>query len=177
MSSVHFVAIWILEIVIVCTNFENIAAKYESPSTLILMCGEKMKACIWLHTQIKYSPSYPQTDKSTHHMNVSQMMTLWTSQKGFPLVTVNLMGNQVTLAQEHFLLTSDNTTHTSRWVTHYHRDRQTHINHKDTTMLTVVCTLFSLWHIPVTYVNDSCSLAPECRQVFTLKNKSGKRLK
>lgn len=44
MSSVHFVAIWILEIVIVCTNFENIAAKYESPSTLILMCGEKMKA-------------------------------------------------------------------------------------------------------------------------------------
>uniref|UniRef100_A0AAX7UJP9 Aminopeptidase n=1 Tax=Astatotilapia calliptera TaxID=8154 RepID=A0AAX7UJP9_ASTCA len=77
---------------------------------------------IWLHTQIKYSPSYPQTDKSTHHMNVSQMMTSWTSQKGFPLVTVNLMGNQVTLAQEHFLLTSDNTTHTS-----------------------------SLWHIPVTY--------------------------
>uniref|UniRef100_A0AAX7U8Y8 Aminopeptidase n=1 Tax=Astatotilapia calliptera TaxID=8154 RepID=A0AAX7U8Y8_ASTCA len=60
------------------------------------------------------------------------MMTSWTSQKGFPLVTVNLMGNQVTLAQEHFLLTSDNTTHTS-----------------------------SLWHIPVTYVNDSCSLAPE----------------
>uniref|UniRef100_A0A3Q4GET6 Leucyl/cystinyl aminopeptidase n=1 Tax=Neolamprologus brichardi TaxID=32507 RepID=A0A3Q4GET6_NEOBR len=80
---------------------------------------------------------------STHHMNVSQMMTSWTSQKGFPLVTVNLMGNQVTLTQEHFLLTSDNTTHTS-----------------------------SLWNIPVTYVNDSCSLAPECRQVFTLKNKS-----
>lgn len=87
--------------------------------------------------------SLTQTDKSTHHMNVSQMMTSWTSQKGFPLVTVNLMGNQVTLTQEHFLLTSDNTTHTS-----------------------------SLWNIPVTYVNDGCSLAPECRQVFTLKNKS-----
>ncbi|XP_005473314.1 leucyl-cystinyl aminopeptidase [Oreochromis niloticus] len=87
--------------------------------------------------------SLTQTDKPTHHMNVSQMMTSWTSQKGFPLVTVNLMGNQVTLTQEHFLLTSDNTTHTS-----------------------------SLWNIPVTYVNDSCSLAPECRQVFTLKNKS-----
>uniref|UniRef100_A0A669D9M4 Leucyl/cystinyl aminopeptidase n=2 Tax=Oreochromis niloticus TaxID=8128 RepID=A0A669D9M4_ORENI len=85
--------------------------------------------------------SLTQTDKPTHHMNVSQMMTSWTSQKGFPLVTVNLMGNQVTLTQEHFLLTSDNTTHT-------------------------------LWNIPVTYVNDSCSLAPECRQVFTLKNKS-----
>lgn len=58
-----------------------------------------------------------------------------------------------------------------------HTHRQTHIDHKDTTVLTVVCTLFSLWNIPVTYVNDSCSLAPECRQVFTLKTKSGKRLK
>uniref|UniRef100_A0A7N8WQT2 Leucyl/cystinyl aminopeptidase n=1 Tax=Mastacembelus armatus TaxID=205130 RepID=A0A7N8WQT2_9TELE len=76
--------------------------------------------------------------------NVSEMMHSWTSQKGFPLVTVSRKGNQVTLMQEHFLLTSDNGTLTS-----------------------------SLWNIPVTYVNDSCSLAPECRQVFTLKTKSG----
>uniref|UniRef100_A0A7N8WLY6 Aminopeptidase n=1 Tax=Mastacembelus armatus TaxID=205130 RepID=A0A7N8WLY6_9TELE len=46
----------------------------------------------------------------------------------FPLVTVSRKGNQVTLMQEHFLLTSDNGTLTSRWV---------------------------------------------CRQVFTLKTKSG----
>lgn len=26
----------------------------------------------------------------------------------------------------------------------------------------------------MTYVNDSCSLAPECAQLFTLKTKSGK---
>lgn len=32
----------------------------------------------------------------------------------------------------------------------------------------------SLWTVPVTYVNDSCSVAPECRQMFTLKTKSGK---
>uniref|UniRef100_A0A3Q0SW09 Leucyl/cystinyl aminopeptidase n=1 Tax=Amphilophus citrinellus TaxID=61819 RepID=A0A3Q0SW09_AMPCI len=83
------------------------------------------------------------TQLSTQHMNVTEMMSSWTSQKGFPLVTVNLTDDQVKLTQEHFLLTSDNATHTS-----------------------------SLWNIPVTYVNDSCSLAPECRQVFTLKTKS-----
>lgn len=42
------------------------------------------------------------------------------------------------------------------------------------TTLTVPCTLFSLWHIPVTYVKDSCSSGPECTQLFTLKTKSGK---
>lgn len=87
--------------------------------------------------------SLTQVDVSTQHQNVSEMMSSWTSQKGFPLVTVSRKGDQVTLTQEHFLLTSDNATHTS-----------------------------SLWNIPVTYVNDSCSLAPECRQVFTLKTKS-----
>ncbi|XP_068166896.1 leucyl-cystinyl aminopeptidase isoform X2 [Antennarius striatus] len=88
--------------------------------------------------------SLTQVDVSTQHLNVSEMMTSWTSQKGFPLVTVTHKGDEVTVTQEHFLLTSDNATHTS-----------------------------SLWHIPVTYVNDSCSLAPECKQVFTLKTESG----
>uniref|UniRef100_A0A7N6BX71 Aminopeptidase n=1 Tax=Anabas testudineus TaxID=64144 RepID=A0A7N6BX71_ANATE len=87
--------------------------------------------------------SLTQVEVSTQHQNVSEMMSSWTSQKGFPLVTVSRKGDQVTLQQEHFLLTSENTTHNS-----------------------------SLWNIPVTYVNDSCSLAPECRQVFTLKTKS-----
>nr|XP_020450130.1 leucyl-cystinyl aminopeptidase [Monopterus albus] len=88
--------------------------------------------------------SLTQVDVSTLPQNVSEMMSSWTSQKGFPLVTVSRKGDQVTLTQEHFLLTSDNATHTSR-----------------------------LWNVPVTYVNDSCSLAPECRQMFTLKTKSG----
>ncbi|XP_040010464.1 leucyl-cystinyl aminopeptidase [Xiphias gladius] len=88
--------------------------------------------------------SLTQVEVSTQHQNVSEMMSSWTSQKGFPLVTVSRKGDQVTLTQQQFLLTSDNTTHTS-----------------------------SLWNIPVTYVNDSCSLAPECRQVFTLKSKTG----
>nr|XP_046203096.1 leucyl-cystinyl aminopeptidase isoform X3 [Oncorhynchus gorbuscha] len=75
--------------------------------------------------------------------SVSDMMRTWTLQKGFPLVTVSRKGGEVTLTQEHFLLSTDNTTHTS-----------------------------SLWHIPVTYVNDSCSSAPSCRQMFTLRNKT-----
>uniref|UniRef100_UPI003AAE30A9 leucyl-cystinyl aminopeptidase n=1 Tax=Centroberyx gerrardi TaxID=166262 RepID=UPI003AAE30A9 len=87
--------------------------------------------------------SLTQAEVPPYHQNVSEMMHTWTLQKGFPLVTVSCKGDQVTLKQEHFLLTADNTTQTS-----------------------------SLWHIPVTYVNDSCSLDPECRQVFTLKSKS-----
>ncbi|XP_072288663.1 leucyl-cystinyl aminopeptidase isoform X2 [Eucyclogobius newberryi] len=87
--------------------------------------------------------SLTQVKLSTQHQNVTEMMSLWTSQKGFPLVTVSYKGDEVTLTQEHFLLTSDNATQSS-----------------------------SLWHIPVSYVNDSCSLAADCRQLFTLKTKS-----
>lgn len=60
--------------------------------------------------------SFHQVELSTHYQNVSEMMNSWTSQKGFPLVTVSRKADQVTLTQEHFLLTSDNGTHTSRWV-------------------------------------------------------------
>lgn len=88
--------------------------------------------------------SLTQVELSTHYQNVSEMMSSWTSQKGFPLVTVSRKGNEVTLTQEHFRLTTDNVTQSS-----------------------------SLWTIPVTYVNDSCSVSPECRQMFTLKTKSG----
>ncbi|KAK2902180.1 leucyl-cystinyl aminopeptidase isoform X2 [Channa argus] len=87
--------------------------------------------------------SLTQVEVSTQHQNLSEMMSSWTSQKGFPLVTISRKGDQVTLTQEPFLLTSDNAAHTS-----------------------------SLWSIPVTYVNNSCSLSPECRQMFTLKTKS-----
>lgn len=109
----------------------------------------------------------------SQHQNVSDMMSSWTSQKGFPLVTVSRVGDQVTFTQEHFLLTSDNATHTSRWVTQAHT--QTHAGKIEISVtITALFTLFSLWNIPVTYVNDSCSLAPECRQMFTLKTKTGK---
>lgn len=88
--------------------------------------------------------SLTQVEVSTQLQNVSEMMSSWTSQKGFPLVTVSHKGDQVILTQEHFLLSSDNTTRSS-----------------------------SLWNIPVSYINNSCTLAPECKQIFNLKTKSG----
>ncbi|XP_049619789.1 leucyl-cystinyl aminopeptidase isoform X1 [Syngnathus scovelli] len=87
--------------------------------------------------------SLTEVEVSSQHPNVSEMMRSWTSQKGFPLVTVSRQGAEVTLKQEIFQLTSNDARHSS-----------------------------SLWTIPLTYVNDSCSLAPECRQVFMLKTKS-----
>ncbi|XP_014847763.1 PREDICTED: leucyl-cystinyl aminopeptidase-like [Poecilia mexicana] len=80
---------------------------------------------------------------STPLRNISEMMSSWTSQKGFPLVTLSRKGDMATFSQEPFLLTSDNTTKAPR-----------------------------RWNIPITLVNDSCSLAPECRQMFSLSEKS-----
>uniref|UniRef100_A0A3B5LRP7 Aminopeptidase n=1 Tax=Xiphophorus couchianus TaxID=32473 RepID=A0A3B5LRP7_9TELE len=88
------------------------------------------------------------TQVSNPRKNISEMMSLWTSQKGFPLVTVSRKGDMVTFSQEPFLLTSDNTTKAPRQ-----------------------------WNIPITFVNDSCSLAPACRQMFNLSKKSGTVLK
>uniref|UniRef100_A0A671RJN9 Aminopeptidase n=1 Tax=Sinocyclocheilus anshuiensis TaxID=1608454 RepID=A0A671RJN9_9TELE len=77
------------------------------------------------------------------NLSVSEMMNTWTVHKGFPLVTVKRNGTQVTLTQEHFLLNAENSTDDS-----------------------------SLWHIPLTYVNDSCSFLSSCKQVFHLKDKT-----
>lgn len=32
----------------------------------------------------------------------------------------------------------------------------------------------NLWHIPLTYINDSCSNSISCKQMFYLKDKTGK---
>ncbi|XP_061527708.1 leucyl-cystinyl aminopeptidase [Phycodurus eques] len=88
--------------------------------------------------------SLTEVEVSSQHPNVSEMMRSWTSQKGFPLVTVSRKGDAVSLKQEIFQLISDNASHSS-----------------------------SLWNIPMTYVNDSCSLGPECKQLFMLNTQSG----
>uniref|UniRef100_A0A8C9WIS7 Aminopeptidase n=1 Tax=Scleropages formosus TaxID=113540 RepID=A0A8C9WIS7_SCLFO len=82
--------------------------------------------------------SFPQEE-----YNVVDMMNTWTLQKGFPLVTVNRTGAQVSVSQEHFLLKVNKTAKSS-----------------------------DLWHIPLTYVNDSCSTSPNCTQLFLLKDKT-----
>ena len=56
----------------------------------------------------------PQAQVPAPSESVSDMMTTWTLQKGFPLVTATLQGRNLTLTQEHFLLSADNSTHTSR---------------------------------------------------------------
>lgn len=119
---------------------------------------ERLNVFFYLHIKV-----------STQQQNISKMMDSWTSQKGFPLVTVSRKGDQVILTQEPFLLTSDNTVHSSRWVSVLHTWTWQTQHNPDCAV-----TLFSLWNIPVTYVNDSCSLAPDCRQVFTLESKTGK---
>ncbi|KAM6965216.1 leucyl-cystinyl aminopeptidase [Aplochiton taeniatus] len=87
--------------------------------------------------------SLTQAQVPPEHQSVSDMMNTWTLQKGFPLVTVSRKGNQVTLTQEHFLLSADDSTHAS-----------------------------SLWYIPVKYVTDTCVSSPDCVKVFTLKNET-----
>lgn len=83
------------------------------------------------------------TNVSKEPFSVTHMMNTWTTQKGFPLVTVMRNGTQVTLTQEHFLLNAENATDDS-----------------------------NLWHIPLTYVNDSCSALSSCKQVFHLEDKT-----
>lgn len=61
-------------------------------------------------------------------------------------------------------------TNTEKHTQMHTEKTETHSNHT----VTALCPLFSLWNIPVTFVNDSCSLAPECRQLYTLKTKTGK---
>uniref|UniRef100_A0A4W5MUI9 Leucyl/cystinyl aminopeptidase n=1 Tax=Hucho hucho TaxID=62062 RepID=A0A4W5MUI9_9TELE len=130
---------------------------YEKGASLLLMLNTTLPDGQFRKGLMEYLNTYRGSNTVTEDLwnsltqaqvlpqqeSVSDMMRTWTLQKGFPLVTVSRKGGQVTLTQEHFLLSADNATHSS-----------------------------SVWHIPVTYVNDSCSSAPSCRQIFTLRNKT-----
>ncbi|XP_056457704.1 leucyl-cystinyl aminopeptidase isoform X1 [Gadus chalcogrammus] len=87
--------------------------------------------------------SIAQADVTQQHPNIPGMMNTWTQQKGFPLVSVSRDGDQVTLTQEPFLLSTDATESAP-----------------------------SRWHIPVTYVTAGCSLTPDCVRVFTLEDRN-----
>ncbi|KAJ8005705.1 hypothetical protein DPEC_G00120690 [Dallia pectoralis] len=130
---------------------------YEKGASLLLMLNSTLPDGQFLKGLIEYLNKYNYSNSVTDDLwnsltqaqvfpqqeSVSDMMKSWALQKGFPLVTVNLTDGLVELTQEHFLLSTENTAKTS-----------------------------SLWHIPVTYVNDSCSVAPSCRQTFILRNKT-----
>lgn len=128
------------------------SVSYEKGASILLMLSSALTKEEFQKGLIEYLQTYKfantesdnlwnsLTQVSKQPFNVAQMMNTWTIQKGFPLVTVKRNGTQVTLTQEHFLLNADNVTNDS-----------------------------SLWHIPLTYVNDSCL---NCTQVFHLRNKT-----
>ncbi|CAL8248281.1 unnamed protein product [Merluccius merluccius] len=137
----------------VAEMFDSIS--YEKGASILLMLNASLPGDLFRKGIVEYLKNFSGSNTVTDdlwnsiaqvcpsHRDISEMMSTWTQQKGFPLVSVSRKGDQVTLTQEPFLLSTDNKTHAS-----------------------------SLWHIPVTYVNDSCSLTPECIQVFTLNKKT-----
>ncbi|XP_041102568.1 leucyl-cystinyl aminopeptidase-like isoform X2 [Polyodon spathula] len=80
----------------------------------------------------------------TKEANITELMKSWTLQKGFPLVTVTRNGTKMTLQQEHFLLSVDNSSSSSSY----------------------------LWQIPLTSINSSCSNASSCKNMILLKEQS-----
>ncbi|XP_056314489.1 leucyl-cystinyl aminopeptidase isoform X2 [Danio aesculapii] len=130
------------------------SVSYEKGASILLMLNATLRDGEFRKGVIEYLQNYNLSNTeskdlwnslsqvSKQSLNVSEMMNTWTVHKGFPLVTVKRSGTQVTLSQEHFLLNAENGTDDS------------------------------LWHIPLTYVNDSCSVLRSCKQVFHLKDKA-----
>uniref|UniRef100_A0A8C2BY48 Aminopeptidase n=1 Tax=Cyprinus carpio TaxID=7962 RepID=A0A8C2BY48_CYPCA len=131
------------------------SVSYEKGASILLMLnatltdGEFQKGVTQYLQKYKLSNTESEnlwnslSQVSKQNLSVSEMMNTWTVHKGFPLVTVKRSGTQVTLTQEHFLLNAENSTDDS-----------------------------SLWHIPLTYVSDKCSVLSSCKQVFHLKEKT-----
>uniref|UniRef100_A0A8C1QQ58 Leucyl/cystinyl aminopeptidase n=1 Tax=Cyprinus carpio TaxID=7962 RepID=A0A8C1QQ58_CYPCA len=131
------------------------SVSYEKGASILLMLnatltdGEFQKGVTQYLQKYKLSNTKSEnlwnslSQVSKQNLSVSEMMNTWTVHKGFPLVTVKRSGTQVTLTQEHFLLNAENSTDDS-----------------------------SLWHIPLTYVSDKCSVLSSCKQVFHLKEKT-----
>ncbi|XP_016093811.1 leucyl-cystinyl aminopeptidase [Sinocyclocheilus grahami] len=131
------------------------SVSYEKGASILLMLNATLTDGEFRKGVIEYLQKYNLSNTesedlwnslsqvSKQNLSVSEMMNTWTVHKGFPLVTVKKNGTQVTLTQEHFLLNAENSTDDS-----------------------------SLWHIPLTYVNDSCSFLSSCKQVFHLKDKT-----
>ncbi|XP_023658692.1 leucyl-cystinyl aminopeptidase [Paramormyrops kingsleyae] len=129
------------------------SVSYEKGASVLLMLSSTMSEEKFHKGVTDYLQKYKEKNADTEDFwkslplgksySVVEIMKTWTLQKGFPLVTVNRTGNRVTLSQEHFLFTADPTTKSEY-----------------------------LWHIPLTYVNDSCGSEPDCKQMFHLKDKT-----
>uniref|UniRef100_A0A8C5DLK1 Aminopeptidase n=1 Tax=Gouania willdenowi TaxID=441366 RepID=A0A8C5DLK1_GOUWI len=100
------------------------AVSYEKGASILLMLNASMSGSNQFRKGIiQYLKQFRGRNTDTNDLwnsltqNVSEMMNSWTSQKGFPLITVSIKEDQVTISQEHFLLSSDGNTRSSRWVT------------------------------------------------------------
>ncbi|XP_063051181.1 leucyl-cystinyl aminopeptidase isoform X2 [Engraulis encrasicolus] len=133
------------------------SVSYEKGASILLMVNSTLNDGEFRKGVIEYLKKYKGSNTVNEDLwnslsavsklpiSVAEMMNTWTLQKGFPLVTVSRAGNTLTLTQEHFLLDA-----------------------------TGNATSKNQWHIPLTYVNDTCSVARNCKQVFLLKDKSAK---
>uniref|UniRef100_A0A9J8BD53 Leucyl/cystinyl aminopeptidase n=1 Tax=Cyprinus carpio carpio TaxID=630221 RepID=A0A9J8BD53_CYPCA len=140
------------------------SVSYEKGASILLMLNATLTDGEFRKGVIEYLQKYNLSNTeseylwdslsqvSKQNLSVSKMMNTWTVHKGFPLVTVERKGTQVTLTQEHFLLNAENST--------------------DDRLQYIIRSHSSLWHIPLTYVNDSCSVPSSCKQVFHLKDKT-----
>ncbi|KAG7481393.1 hypothetical protein MATL_G00066280 [Megalops atlanticus] len=140
----------------VAEMFDSVS--YEKGASILLMLNVKLSEEQFWKGVIEYLKAYKNKNTKNDDLwntlsqvaktsdNVTEMMNTWTLKKGFPLVTVTRNGTQLTVSQEHFLLKvdSDNSTAKSSY----------------------------LWHIPLTYVNDSCSNSSACKQGLLLKDKT-----
>nr|XP_033770421.1 leucyl-cystinyl aminopeptidase isoform X2 [Geotrypetes seraphini] len=79
-------------------------------------------------------------------LNVTELMRTWALQKGFPLVTVDRTGKNISVRQEYFLR-SDN------------MKKQSTIHS-------------SMWRIPLEYYNSSCANVSLCSNIFLLDKDS-----
>ncbi|KAF7687342.1 leucyl-cystinyl aminopeptidase [Silurus meridionalis] len=130
------------------------SVSYEKGASLLLMLNATIGEEMFKKGVIEYLKKYNGSNTKKEDLwnsfsqfsksiDVAQMMNTWTVQKGFPLVTVNITGKQVQITQERFLFNAGNIT-----------------DHSE------------LWQIPLTYINDTCSLSVSCKQVFFFKDKT-----
>lgn len=95
------------------TNTDDL---WNSLTQVVALIWLLLSACLTFPHMSNIILAGHQVELSTHYQNVSEMMSSWTLQKGFPLITVSRQGDEVTLTQEHFRLTTGNVTRSSRWV-------------------------------------------------------------
>ncbi|KAJ3603665.1 hypothetical protein NHX12_028409 [Muraenolepis orangiensis] len=94
----------------VAEMFDSVS--YEKGASILLMLNSSLPGDLFRKGIVEYLKKFSGSNTAAvtqEHQDISEMMNTWTQQKGFPLVTVGREGDQVTLTQEPFLLSTDKT--------------------------------------------------------------------